>query len=468
MCGLVGFIVSSDHDNNFLNNNIKKMSAAISHRGPDSTGNFTDIQSGLAFGHNRLAIQDLSKAGYQPMQSPNNLYNIIFNGEIYNHLELRSKLEQDGIICKWKGFSDTETILNCVENWGVPKTLENLNGMFALAIWDFQNKELYLARDIIGEKPLYFGWGNNAFYFASELKSLKENQYFNNQIDQRAIKSLVEYSYIRSPYSIYKNIYKLLPGTFLKANLNIIKETPPNYPQTNYEYKSFKIFKYWSLKEVINDRILFSDDKKIIKENFKNNFRKSVSSQLLADTNVGAFLSGGIDSSLVVAFMKEVSSKSFDTFTIGFKEKNFSEHLKAEELTRHLGIKNNQLFLKGSDMIDVIQKIPDIYDEPFADSSQLPTFLLSQFAVKNVKVALSGDGGDEMFGGYNRYFLINKIWKYLKFVPFYIRKKIAIIMLNCPENLLINFEKFLKVFFTKQKTIKNFPEKLKKLADRLY
>lgn len=468
MCGIVGFIIDEKLNEIFLNKNIKKMTKKLSHRGPDNSGYFLDQKYGLAFGHTRLSIQDLSKAGNQPMNSHNNLFNIVFNGEIYNHLILRKELEEQKKNIFWKGHSDTETILSCLEHWGVSKTLQKLQGMFALGIWDTKNKQLFLSRDIIGEKPLYFGWGKNVFFFASELKALKEHDFFINSINKKAIKSLVEYSYIKTPHSIYSNIYKLFPGTFLKADMNIVKNIPDNDPHINVEYKNFKISSYWSLKKEINNRNILPNDRSKIISSFKEKFRNTVSSQLISDTNVGAFLSGGIDSSLVVSFMKEVSTKPFDTFTIGFKEKDFSEDLKAKELTSHLGIKNNQLFLDGKDMIDVVSKIPKIYDEPFADSSQIPTFLLSQFASKNVKVVLSGDGGDEMFGGYNRYFLINKIWKFLKFMPYYIRKKIAFIMSSCPMSLLEKFQKFLNIFFTKEKSIKNFSQKFNKLAIRLH
>ena len=467
MCGIVGFIIDKKLNKNFLYNNINKMSKVLHHRGPDSSGYWIDVNIGLALGHTRLAIQDLSTAGNQPMTSNNKRFIIVFNGEIYNHLQLRKKLDSENKYYLWKGHSDTETILACLEYWGIDKTLRSLKGMFAIAIWDLKNKELFLSRDIIGEKPLYFGWGKEVFFFASELKALKEHPYFIKEINKFAVKSLMEFSYIKTPYSIFKNIYKLYPGTVLKANIEISNEIPTNFPKINHDYKTFKISEWWSLKKNVLSIKKHSLNENEVKNKFKKSFNEVISSQLISDTSVGAFLSGGIDSSLVVSFMKEVSLKQFDTFTIGFEDINFNEAKKAKEISDYLGIKNNQLILTGQDMLNVIPQLNSIYDEPFADSSQLPTFLLSKFASNSVKVILSGDGGDELFGGYTRYILVRRIWGIIRFLPFSLRKSIAFLLLSLPTNMLNYFQNFLNIILSEQNSIKRLGEKVHKLALRL-
>lgn len=467
MCGIVGFIIDKKSNNDFLHNYINKMSRVLHHRGPDNSGIWVDNNLGLALGHTRLAIQDLSEAGNQPMISNNNRFIIIFNGEIYNHLDLRKELYSKKQHYSWKGHSDTETIIACLEFWGIDKTLRALKGMFAIAIWDLINKEIYLSRDIMGEKPLYFGWGKDVFYFASELKALKEHPYFIKKINNIAVKSLMEFSYIKTPYSIFQNIYKLYPGTVLKGKIGINKDVPVNYPKINYDYNKFKIYKWWSFKNNVINIKKFHSNKKEIKAQFKSSFKKIILSQLISDTSVGTFLSGGIDSSLIASFMKEVSLKKFDSFTIGFEDINFNEADKAKEISNHLGIKNNQLYVTGQDMLNVIPQLNSIYDEPFADSSQLPTYLLSKFASNYVKVVLSGDGGDELFGGYNRYILVSKIWGMIRFLPYSLRKSIAFLLLSLPVNALNFFQNFLNLILSEKKSIRRLGEKIHKLAFRL-
>tara|TARA_Y100000816_G_C26108192_1_gene589870 strand:- start:8556 stop:10448 length:1893 start_codon:yes stop_codon:yes gene_type:complete len=393
------------------------MNQTLLHRGPDNSGVWLDRNSGTVLGHQRLAIIDLSSAGNQPMQSKSGRYIITYNGEIYNHLEVRRELERSDSGIKWQGNSDTETLLESIEYWGVEKVLNKIDGMFAFGIWDQKNRSLILARDRLGEKPLYYGWqgkGNNkTFLFSSELKALKVHPEFHGEINREAIALQLRHNCIPAPYSIYKNIYKLLPGNYLKLTYNDLKKG----------FLPHSII-YWSLKECAiygNNNKLFHNEEEI-KNNLENQLQQSVKKQLISDVPIGAFLSGGIDSSTIVALMQSQLNYPIKTFTIGFSEDAYSEAEYAKKIANHLNTDHTELYVSPKMALDVIPKLSTIYDEPFSDSSQIPMFLVSQLAKQHVKVSLSGDGGDELFCGYNRYTISKKFWQILRLMPLALRK----------------------------------------------
>ncbi len=405
MCGIAGFVVN--HESKLdLTSITKKMADMISHRGPDDSGVWVDETSQVAFGHKRLSILDLSMAGHQPMNSKCCRYTLIFNGEIYNHKDIRIKLQETSAsLLDWKGHSDTETLLAAIVNWGVEKTLNECVGMFAIALWDRDEEILTLARDRLGEKPLYYGWQNNTFMFGSELKALKVHPDFIGEIDRNSLTLFLRYNYIPAPYSIYKGISKLSPGSFLQfpiKNKELISVTP-----------------YWSLTQVaVNGQrkpLNCSDGEAV--SLLENCLGDAIEDQLIADVPLGAFLSGGVDSSLIVSMMKDRSTKPIKTFTIGFDESEFNEAGHAKEIAKHIGTEHSELYISPQDALDVIPQLPQLYDEPFADSSQIPTFLVAKMASSEVKVVLSGDGGDELFGGYNRYLWSRSIRNKTSWMP---------------------------------------------------
>ena len=417
MCGISGFFSKSPKK---FDDIITKMNFAQVHRGPDDTGYWHDKNAGVSFGHQRLSIIDLSKAGHQPMQSYSGRYVLTYNGEIYNHLEIRKELNRINSNIKWLSNSDTETLLESLEYWGVEVALKKLDGMFAFGVWDKKNHCLTLARDRIGEKPLYFGWqnkgDNKVFLFGSELKALKAHPDFSGEISRDSIALQLRYNYIPDPYSIYKDIYKLLPGHYLQLseshlNKNLLSSQKP----------------YWSSFQIaINgkENFLNTSDTEIKKE-LEQHLQSSIKKQMISDVPLGAFLSGGIDSSTVVALMQSQSNRPINTFTIGFSENDYNEAVYAKKIAQHLGTNHTELYVSSKTAMDVIPKLPSIYDEPFSDSSQIPTFLVSQLAAQNVKVALSGDGGDELFCGYNRYTISKKFWNILRLTPLVFRKILA-------------------------------------------
>jgi len=420
MCGIIGYYSDKYCDYDTNHEVIKKMSDKLKHRGPDASGYWIDEKINLVFGHRRLKIIDLTDAGHQPMLSNSKRFIISFNGEIYNHKSLREELIKDrhassinSIVNeqKWNGHSDTETILNAVELWGLEKTLEKINGMFAFALWDRKERNLYLARDRMGEKPLYYGWQDGTFLFSSELKSIREHPSFKNEIDLESLTAFLKYNYVPTPLSIYKNIKKLSAGSYLKLNLD-----------QGHHHKSHNIIKYWSL----NDNLILNNDDYINDGNVLSSFEdlllSTISDQMIADVPVGAFLSGGIDSSIIVCLMQRLSTKPVNTFTVGFHESNYNEAEYAKKIAKYLKTDHNELYVTPSDALNIIPKLPQIYDEPFSDSSQIPTILISEFAKQSVSVALSGDGGDELFGGYNRYIWGHKINKYFRHIPLKYRK----------------------------------------------
>ncbi|URR35489.1 asparagine synthase (glutamine-hydrolyzing) [Thermosynechococcus sp. HN-54] len=406
MCGLAGFINTS-----FLQDwpaVLRKMITTLTYRGPDDEGIWGDEAAGIALGHRRLAILDLSPAGHQPMLSACGRYVLVFNGEIYNHLELRQQLTAIGGAPSWRGHSDTETLLAAFAHWGVEETLKRTVGMFALALWDRKTRTLTLARDRIGEKPLYYGWVNGALVFASELKAIRAYPEFTNSINRDALALYFRYSWIPAPYSIYENIWKLPAGTYLQWSAESLRANIQGRPQA-----------YWSLQTVIEEGLShpFQGTEADAATELEYLLRQSLQGQLLADVPLGAFLSGGLDSSTVVALMQSLSSQPVKTFTIGFYEDAYNEAQYAKAIAQHLGTNHTEYYLTGQEARDVIPKLPQLYDEPFADSSQIPTHLVSVIARREVTVALSGDGGDELFGGYHRYFLAPLMWCRVQGIP---------------------------------------------------
>ena len=414
MCGIAGFIAMSACNPEKASSIVDNMCQALRHRGPDDGGVWLDESAGVVLGHRRLSILDLSPAGHQPMVSSSGRYVIVFNGEIYNHLEIRnniegnyeclnSKLSKSNIVA-WRGYSDTETLLAGFDQWGIKETIKKTVGMFAFAVWDRQERILTLGRDRLGEKPLYYGWQGDAFLFGSELKALKAHPAFKADIDRDSLCLYLRHNYIPAPYSIYQGIHKLLPGNLL---------TLPHGKQ------EWQLDPYWSFNDIAStgQRNLFSGSPEEAVTELDACLRRSVAGQMLADVPLGAFLSGGIDSSTVVALMQAQSSRPVKTFTIGFNEAGYNEAVHAQAVARHLGTDHTELYVTSQQAMDVIPKLPQLYDEPFSDSSQIPTFLVSQMTRQHVTVALSGDAGDELFCGYGRYTRAAKVWRMFGQLP---------------------------------------------------
>lgn len=411
MCGIAGFITLENMPSKSLEDIAKSMADKISYRGPDDFGVWVSSQAGIALSHRRLAIIELSDAGKQPMHSHSGRFIIAFNGEIYNHLELRSDLEKEYGFIDWRGTSDTETLLMCFDLWGISSTTKKIDGMFAFAVWDNLSQKLFLARDRLGEKPLYYGWEDSTFIFASELKAIKSNPAFKGVICRDALSLYMRYSCVPAPFSIYKNIYKLRPGNILEAS---------------NDSKKLSIESYWSIGATVDARkrqeILSSPNVTVKLDELITN---TVGSQMLSDVPIGAFLSGGVDSSLIVAMMQKQSGERVKTFTVGYEDENYSEAKFAKLVSSHLGTEHTEIILNSSECLEVIPKLGEIYDEPFADSSQIPTYLVSHYARQTVKVCLSGDGADELFGGYNRYKYTSSYWAWINSLPLTVRNIIA-------------------------------------------
>lgn len=402
MCGFAGFLgQSSTLPTERL---LVNMADQISHRGPDGSGIWYDAEQQVGLSHRRLAIVDLSVAGHQPMASADGRYLIAFNGEIYNHLVLREELLRLYGVTHWRGHSDTETLLAAIDRWGVREAVGKLTGMFAFALWDKATHTLTLARDRAGEKPLYYGWQSESFLFGSELKALRAHPAFQSQIDKGALSLYLRHSYVPAPYSIYKGISKLEPGCLLTVSL---------------QHRDVEIFRYWSGAQNATSGAEhpFSGTPAQAVDGLDVLLKDAIKQQMVADVPLGAFLSGGVDSSTVVALMQAQASQPVKTFTIGFHEEAYNEAVHAKAVAKHLGTDHTELYVSADQAIGVIPLLPNLYDEPFADSSQLPTFLVSQLARQHVTVSLSGDAGDELFCGYNRYKLTNDLWRRLESIP---------------------------------------------------
>lgn len=414
MCGLVGFLGGNYFTDRYVALTlVRGMTDSIVSRGPDSEGAWLCPEGAIGLGHRRLAIVDLSSAGHQPMQSESGRYVIAFNGEIYNHIALRRELEQASLSPAWRGQSDTETLLAGFSAWGVRQTIERCIGMFAFAVWDRDSRALTLGRDRLGEKPLYYGWqgeGDRAsFLFGSELKALKVHPAFAAEIDRGALSLLMRHNYIPSPYSIYRGINKLPPGSLLTVSLT---------------QREPMILTYWSATQAVHQgcRDAFQGTVEEATDELEKLLKSAVGQQMVADVPLGAFLSGGIDSSMIVALMQTQSERPVRTFTIGFNEDGYDEAIHAKAVARHLGTEHTESYITPQQALDVIPRLPKLYCEPFADSSQIPTFLVSELARKHVAVSLSGDAGDELFCGYTRYMATASLWSKLSGIPKRVRQ----------------------------------------------
>ena len=404
MCGLAGYWTIGD-----AAAGARAMEGALRHRGPDGGDVWADPAAGIALAHRRLSILDLSDAGAQPMASPSGRYVTVFNGEIYNHLDLRRELEADGPVA-WHGHSDTETLVHGIERWGLDETLRRAVGMWAIAVWDRRERRLELARDRFGEKPLYWGWGAGGIVFGSELKALKATPGFANPVDEHALALFLRYAYVPAPHSILAGIYKLEPGVIATITADALAApaaAPPTVARDGQD-AGVRLRRYWSLDAAVAAGPDPRMDDAAAVDGLERHLLDAVRLQSVADVPLGAFLSGGVDSSLIVALMRQVSG-DVRTFTIGFAEAGFDEAPYARAVAAHLGTEHTELYVTPADVMALIPQLPTIYDEPFADSSQLPTILVSRLARTRVTVALSGDAGDELLGGYNRHVAADRL-----------------------------------------------------------
>lgn len=420
MCGIGGALWRGRTSDAEMAQSMKAVVDPLQHRGPDSHGIWCDEQSGIGFAHARLSIIDLSPAGHQPMHSASQRYVITFNGEIYNHLELRAQLAREGKPPNWRGHSDTETLLAACDAWGIEQTAIKTVGMFAFAVWDQREQTLSLVRDRFGEKPLYYGWQGDTFLFASELPSLKAHPAFHAEIDRNALALYMRHNCIPAPWSIYRGIQKQVPGTIVQVSR--AKREPT-------------VTTYWSVQQVIDAAMAnpFRGSADEAVTELEALLSDAVSGQMMSDVPLGAFLSGGVDSSTIVALMQRHSERPVNTFTIGFDDAQYDESAHARAVARHLGTHHEELIVSPEHARDVIPRLPAMYGEPFADSSQIPTFLVSQLARRHVTVSLSGDGGDELFAGYNRYMLTHKLWKSASQVPRPLRTMTASMITSVSE-----------------------------------
>jgi asparagine synthase (glutamine-hydrolysing) len=408
MCGICGYYARDGR--RLPDGLLDRMTATIAHRGPDAEGQWDDPAAGIGLGHRRLSIIDLSATGAQPMRSASGRYEITYNGEVYNFRELARELGALGH--GFRGHSDTEVILAAVEEWGLERATARLRGIFAFALWDRERRTLHLVRDHLGVKPLYYGWVGESLVFGSELKAIARYPGFRAEIDRGAIALLLRHNCIPAPYTIYRDVHKLPPGTILSVSAGSERPTPRAY---------------WSAREVVERGVgdqLVGSDRELV-DALDGVLREAVGMQMVSDVPLGAFLSGGIDSSTVVALMQAQSSRPVRTFTIGFTEERYNEAHHAKAVAAHLGTDHTELYLTPDDAMRVLPDMPRYYDEPFSDSSQIPTFLLSRLTRQHVTVSLSGDGGDELFAGYNRHVLGEPLWARLRPFPRHLRRLAA-------------------------------------------
>lgn len=420
MCGITGFWdFQNRRSSEELHNLASRMAEQIIYRGPDSHGTWVDESAGIAFGHRRLSVVDLSPTGHQPMLSSSGRFVICYNGEIYNCQELREELSFSG----FRGHSDTEVILEACDFWGVEKAVQKFIGMFAFALFDRQERRLYLVRDRLGIKPLYWGIQGKTFYFGSEIKCLKGHPNWSAQLNQEALAHYFRSNYVPSPYSILQDMHKLKPGHILRIDHRLNPELVP----------------FWNFEHIVEQGFKeqqgHKKDPHAYVEQLHHLLKDSVKRRMVADVPLGAFLSGGVDSSTVVAIMQSLSSRPIKTFSIGFYEEKYNEAHHAKAVAEHLGCDHHELYLHVDKAAQVIPELPEMYDEPFADSSQIPTYLISKLARQHVTVSLSGDGGDELFAGYNRYLFTHGPWQKIKMVPRPLRKILGFIMQSVPPQL---------------------------------
>ena len=414
MCGIAGLFRPGGGEESQLSAIASSMTDALAYRGPDASGYWTHASTGVAFGHRRLSVLDLSQAGSQPMHSDCGRFTVTFNGEIYNHLDIRSELESAGGAPNWRGHSDTETLLCAIRHWGFEAALRRFSGMFALALWDARERTLTLARDRFGEKPLFYGWSGRDLVFASELKALATHPAWSPSLNRNALTSFMRYAYVPAPSTIWAGIQKLPSASCVTFDAGAVAGRMPS-PKP-----------YWSLREVVvaAQARRITDEGEAVAE-LQRLLSIAIKRQCLSDVPLGAFLSGGIDSSTIVALMQAQASQPVRTFTIGFGEGAFDEAAEARKVAAHLGTLHTELYVDPQTARNVIPKLPTMYDEPFADSSQIPTHLVSALARQHVTVALSGDAGDELFGGYNRHVWGNSLNKRFGAMPAVLRQMLG-------------------------------------------
>ena len=456
MCGITGAL--SPNFGLATESTVRRMVGAVLHRGPDDGGIWSDSDAGIALGHRRLAILDLSPAGQQPMTSACGRYVIVFNGEVYNHLDLRKLLRAaKGVDTPWRGHSDTETLLYAFREWGLDDTLQLASGMFAIAVWDREEQCLTLARDRFGEKPLYYGWVDGALVFGSELKSLQQYPGFRGELESEVLERYLRFGCVGGQQSIFRDVFKLPPGSFLKVSLADIKSDKRPQPA-----------QWWSAVDAARSACQSGS---VSSEQALNNVEQALSAsvkhQMAADVPLGAFLSGGVDSSLIVALMQNQSDRKIRTFSVGFDDRRYDESEHAAAVAAHLGTEHTTLRATSQMALDVVPKLPGLYDEPFADSSQIPTFLISSLTREHVTVALSGDAGDELFGGYNRYVWLPRVWSKLSRMPLPMRQALGRMLKVIPSS---GYDRMMAVggkALPSRYRIRTFGEKLYKLADVL-
>jgi len=413
MCGLTGFVARSAAPE-VMAATLRGMSDCLAHRGPDDSGEWIDAEAGAALGFRRLAIIDLSPAGHQPMTSPSGRFVVTLNGEIYNFEDLRRELD-----VAWRGHSDTEVMAAAFEAWGVEGAVKRFNGMFAIAVWDRRLRRLHLIRDRMGVKPLYYGFAGRTFVYSSELKALRQHPDFDARIDRQAVDLYLRFMYVPAPHSIYEGISKLMPGTILTFD-----------PAT----RATSITVYWSVQEaaVRGTANRFHGSEEDASHELESLLRDAVRIRMVADVPLGVFLSGGVDSSVVTALMQAESATPVRSFSIGFADDAYNEAHFAAAVARHLGTNHTELIMTADDVVNVIPRLPSMYDEPFADSSQIPTHLVAALARKHVTVTLSGDGGDELFGGYRRYFAGQRVLRAFAAVPSRLRSPLGRLLAAVP------------------------------------
>lgn len=427
MCGIAGFW--NTEPTSLV---ATPMADALLHRGPDDSGVWSDPEVGISLAHRRLAILDLSPAGHQPMVSPCGRYVLVFNGEIYNHLALREELEAAGAVA-WRGHSDTETLVHGINRWGLEATLQRAVGMFAIALWDREARTLSLARDRVGEKPLFYGWNGAGLMFGSELKALRQAPGFDNVVDSDVLSLYLRFNYVPTPWSILKHVYKVEPGVIVTLDRAALQARPTMPPVAAAPARDgIACRRYWSLDTIVAAGADATMTEQEALAQLEARLTEAVQLQAIADVPVGAFLSGGVDSSTIVALMRNVTKADVKTFTIGFAETGFDEAPYARAVAAHLGTDHHELYVDADAVRAVIPTLARIYDEPFADSSQIPTVLLSQMTRRSVTVALSGDAGDELFCGYNRYLVSRRTWDTASRIPAPLRRGIGKALTRLP------------------------------------
>jgi asparagine synthase (glutamine-hydrolysing) len=452
MCGIAGFIDKRPIGSQRRLEIASRMAASLIHRGPDDGGIWAAESPSVAFGFRRLSILDLSPAGHQPMQSRCRRYTIVFNGEVYNHGELRKQLELHGH--RFRGSSDTEVILAAILQWGLECAVRRFVGMFSIALWDASERQLYLVRDRLGIKPLYYGWSGSTFLFASELKALHAHPDFRADLSHPCVALLHRFGYIPEPYAIYEGLHKLLPGHLLQISAK----------EDNFGDQQLRC--YWSVKEASRKRESSSSrlPTEAVADELESLLKTSVRMRMIADVPLGAFLSGGIDSSLVVALMQETSSRPVKTFTIGFEEDGFNEAEFARKVAAHLGTDHTEVYVTPREAQGVVPKLPEMFDEPFSDSSQIPTYLVSELARRAVTVSLSGDGGDELFGGYDRYVRGDRVWTRLGWLPPAVKRTVSLVLRQLPPEQWDRLFACVTPFLSRNSRVSFFGRKIHKLT----